>query len=394
MNVLFQTYNKIHPTEGGTERTTITVATALKTKYGCRCYAIYERADSSAMVDCLDGEYHWEVVRDEAQNAATLRQVIEQWHIDAIIVQGAFIHVKRFRLAIQGINCHLIFAHHFAPKWEIIFFRINTILKRRPHSLRSTCRWIYNVILFPYARKQYIQRLSLQYCEAYHNADNVVLLSNKFIRPYQEFGGFQDTDKFRIIPNGLSLTEFFPCERLNEKKNIVLIVSRLDDPPKKISVALEIWRRVRAHAESNGWELQIVGEGPDADKLYSMVKQKHIPDVKFWGRQVPNTYYRQASIFMMTSKSESWGLTLTEAQQMGVVPIAFDTYPSLHDIITDGFDGVIVAKDDIDGYVDNVLSLMTDVDRRRRLAKNGLTSCLRFIPDTIVEQWWHLINNE
>jgi glycosyltransferase involved in cell wall biosynthesis len=391
MNILFQTCGKLNPIAGGTERTTITVATELKARYGCRCYSVYERAASTAMVDCIDGEYRWTIVRDEAQNAAALRQVIEQWHIDVIIVQGAFIHVKRFRQAIEGMNCRLIFAHHYEPGAETGYFNISSVLNKKPKSLRAACRWIYNIALYPLARKQYVDALSQQYREAYANADDVVLLSESFIKPFQKFGKIDNADKFSIIPNALSLDEFFPVENLDQKQKTVLIVSRLDEVHKKISVALEIWRRVKLHAASAEWQLQIVGEGAAARMLHTMVEHKHIPDVAFLGRQVPNAYYRQASIFMMTSKSESWGLTLTEAQQMGVVPVALDTYPSLHDIITNGVDGLIVAKDDIDGYAANMLALMTDADRRHRLAANGLKSCLRFTPATVVSHWWHLI---
>lgn len=35
----------------------------------------------------------------------------------------------------------------------------------------------------------------------------------------------------------------------------------------------------------------------------------------------------------MTSQIESWGLVITEAQQFGVVPIAYDSYPTIHEII-------------------------------------------------------------
>jgi glycosyltransferase involved in cell wall biosynthesis len=391
MNILFQTCGKLNPVVGGTERTTITVATELKSRYGCRCYSVYERAASTAMVDCLDGECRWTVVRDETQNAATLRQVIEQWHINVIIVQGAFIHVKRFRQAIEGSNCRLIFAHHYEPGAETGYFTFSSVLSKKPNSLRSACRWIYNIVLYPLAKKQHVDALSQQYHEAYSNADDVVLLSKSFIQPFLKFGKIDSDDKFRIIPNALSLDEFFPAEDLGKKQKTVLIVSRLDEVHKKISVALEIWRRVKMHAASANWKLQIVGEGAAAEMLHSMVEHKHIPDVEFLGRQVPNAYYRQASIFMMTSKSESWGLTLTEAQQMGVVPIALDTYPSLHDILTDGVDGVIVAKNDIDGYVANVLALMIDADLRHHLATNGLKSCRRFTPDNVVSIWSNLI---
>ena len=34
---------------------------------------------------------------------------------------------------------------------------------------------------------------------------------------------------------------------------------------------------------------------------------------------------------------------------MGVVPIAFDTYASLREIITDGENGVIINESDVDG---------------------------------------------
>lgn len=56
---------------------------------------------------------------------------------------------------------------------------------------------------------------------------------------------------------------------------------------------------------------------------------------------------------------------------MGVVPITFDTYASLRDIITDGVDGEIIAEGDVDGYVRCVLNLMQDDVTRRRMAKAG-----------------------
>lgn len=87
-----------------------------------------------------------------------------------------------------------------------------------------------------------------------------------------------------------------------------------------------------------------MGIGSDLDSYKQYVRKHQLKQVSFRGLQVPEEYYRQASIFMMTSKSEGWGLTLTEAQQYGCVPIAFDTYASLHEIITDRFNGFIIKK--------------------------------------------------
>ena len=90
---------------------------------------------------------------------------------------------------------------------------------------------------------------------------------------------------------------------------------------------------------------------------------------------------------MMTSRSESWGLTLTEAQQLGVVPIAFDTYASLREIITNGEDGVVVEESNVDEYVNHMLDLMRNDVKKQRMARRAIISSQRFSQDRIAERW-------
>ena len=103
------------------------------------------------------------------------------------------------------------------------------------------------------------------------------------------------------------------------------------------------------------------------------------------------TYYESASIFMMTSAYEGFGITLTEAQQMGVVPIAFNSYESLQDIITHKESGVIVPNNDIKSYIKELSELMKNDSYRIRLAQNGLESCKRFSKEKITERWIRLL---
>ena len=137
----------------------------------------------------------------------------------------------------------------------------------------------------------------------------------------------------------------------------------------------------------------IVGHGGDYELCENIIKNEDIPAVTLEGRQDPIPYYKEASIFMMTSRSEAWGLTLTEAQQMGVVPIAFDTYASLRDIITDGVDGEIIAEGDVDGYVRCVLNLMQDDVTRQRMARQAIASSQRFSQEKIAGMWKALFDN-
>ena len=51
-------------------------------------------------------------------------------------------------------------------------------------------------------------------------------------------------------------------------------------------------------------------------------------------------------------------MVLMEAMQMGVVPIAFNSFESVYDIIDDRLNGIIVENNDIDMYVKQLKWLM------------------------------------
>ena len=93
----------------------------------------------------------------------------------------------------------------------------------------------------------------------------------------------------------------------------------------------------------------------------------------------------------MTSDAEGWGLTLMEAQQMGVVPIAFDSYESIHEIIQDGVNGLLVKEGDCNGFVRKLHDLLSDDGERTRMAVSGLDVVNRFSVDRMMEQWMKIL---
>lgn len=96
---------------------------------------------------------------------------------------------------------------------------------------------------------------------------------------------------------------------------------------------------------------------------------------------------------MMTSRSEGFPLTLNEAMQYGVVPLAFDSFESIRDIINDGENGYIIPEMDMVAYSDKLLGLMTDDHLRHDMAMNALDSCKRYLPERIGDMWWKLLNS-
>ena len=134
----------------------------------------------------------------------------------------------------------------------------------------------------------------------------------------------------------------------------------------------------------------------DTDDLsyYKDYVQKHrIKNVTFEGKQNPLSYYQHASIFMMTSAFEGWPMTLMEAMQNGCVPIVFDSFKAVYDIVDSNKNGIIVSNNDVDTYVKELVRLMDDDNYRKQLAQNALADCKRFNKEHVVNQWIELFNS-
>lgn len=394
MNILFVTIFQNVATNGGTERITCSVASELKHTYGCKIYSIF---DTGSEYNNNPAIFTQEVRLSQNDKIAEIRQYLTDWEIDVIIIQGAFDMVKEYRSAIgESIDCKLFFVHHFEPGWETHYRKIDTYLDnyKNSHGLINKIKSAIHLLAYPYERMMFVRHMPRSYKAAYINADKVVLLSAGFISQYKKFGNINEDSKFCVLPNMLSFEEFLPVERLKDKQTRVLIVTRLEEEQKRISLALRVWKKVKESESSKGWQLDIVGTGVDEFKYRQMVSNENIDNVNFYGRKNPKDYYKKASLFMMTSRSEGWGLTLTESMQNGTVPLAFDSYASLHDIITDGKDGCIIENNNVETYAKRMMQLMADTDLRNTMAKNAINSAKRFTSANVGEMWHYLLNNK
>lgn len=366
MNILFYTNFQPRPNCGGTEQATLSVANALSTLYGHCCSYIY------------------------GVSAAEVCRRIETEKIDIVIVQSVFKIAADLRALLgKDSAVRIIMVHHFAPGWELSL----CTLKNYRNLLKTSDDWKHGlwyalkIILFPIFKRRDMHRLHRLYADAYQAADLTVLLTERYKEKFMEFGSIIDDKKFRYIPNMLTLPRNIDADSIKEKKKEVLIVARLEEASKHLTAALDIWKEVKQHSAADGWTLHIVGDGPDNNLYKKKVQRENITDITFHGRQNPIEYYHRASLFMMTSRSEAWPLTLSECQQMGVVPIAYDTFEALAEIIQDEYNGRIIADGDIKGYATALADLISNKKKRQQMAQNALLSYQRYAIDKVAEQW-------
>ncbi len=87
-------------------------------------------------------------------------------------------------------------------------------------------------------------------------------------------------------------------------------------------------------------------------------------------------------------------MTLSEAIQKGTVPIAMDTFGSLHDIVQNGVNGIII-KNDTSGQLlaEAIAELIANNRHRETLGLESIELSQRCELDNIAKQWMRLYNN-
>lgn len=225
------------------------------------------------------------------------------------------------------------------------------------------------------------------FCE---KSDGMVLLSERFKKPFLHFVGEEQSDKLFAISNPFSYEQKEDVGKYKKEK-IVLFVSRLVYSPKRLDRILKAWSSIQMY---DGWRLQIVGDGPDANFYKELAKSYHLSNVEFLGQTNPESLYERAQIMCVSSTCEGFCLVLTEALQHGVIPIAFDSFESVHDIIVPGKNGFLVKPFQLQQYADILKEVMVNDRLRQQMQQNiqaGTSLQDSFNIEHITDNWENLL---
>lgn len=203
-----------------------------------------------------------------------------------------------------------------------------------------------------------------------------------------------DKDRFQYLANMRCKTDVItinnPKTIFNTRiqmvdTKIVLAAGRLTHQ-KGFDLLLECWLFVSIL--NPDWKLRIVGSGEDEGKLIAISKKLNIDrSVEF----IPETddigkYYRDASIYVLSSRYEGFGLVLLEAKSFGLPIVSFDCDCGPSDIVRNGVDGLLVQNGNVRALAGGLVSLINDLDKRIEFGGNGFNDD-RFDVNRIVGEW-------
>ena len=387
--ILITGIDKINVKAGGVHRISKMLMEHLP-QYGFRC--LYLAKEYNAPKYYINND----LIPENLVDIERLRNYVLEEQIDIILDQQS-VFSDEFTSIYEQLGCPsvkyltmyhntpLIFAKLFnrARIWDL-FLTANSAFTR----VTTLGKWLF----YPIWKRWMNAGCRKKYLHNYNVSDRTILLSEGDRQAFASYVGLKESSKCVVINNPLSFEKVETEDCLLHKKNEVLIVSRLNNFEKRLDRALKIWKILQNRGLTDVWHLTIVGWGLQEQMLHDLSKKLNLKNVTFVGQQDSEEYYHSASLFMLTSAVEGWGLTLTESMQTGVVPLAFDSYPALKSIVTDGYDGCIIEDDNLEAYADRMEYLMTHQQERERMAKNGLESCKRFTIDKIVAQWVDMMN--
>lgn len=381
MNILFIDNLEPNPLLGGISRVISCLASSLKENYGFVVSHAAEKFDKHKQTE-LDI-----ILKDDQSYIPILRQFLINKDIDIIVNMRPTYCVGIINKAKADLKCKYIIEYHSTPFYarkdkKFAFKRLLRYdIKQEPF------RYSIKLLLFPLWYHLSYLRVSKLWKRNYINADKYILLSNNYIDDFVNEFNIIDASKLLAINNPLSYKEFLPISRLQNKQKRVLIVSRLWNY-KRIDMSLEIWKLIEEQV--GDWELRIIGDGPEEEYLRRLVCRYNLKRVVFVGNTEPKEEYEKASLLISNSAIDGWMITLTEAQQMGTVPLVMDSYKAVYQIITNHEDGIIIQNNNVDEFAIQLLTLMKNDVKREEMAKAAIKNSKRFAVENIVAQWVEL----
>ena len=237
---------------------------------------------------------------------------------------------------------------------------------------------------YKYERYAWAQILHIKYCHrALKKVQMIVALTEGDALEWKNV-----TQNVCVIPNIVHLNETNHYSDCHSKS--VIFVGRYSYQ-KDINSLLRIWEIV--HRRHSDWTLHIFGGLGNQQLTFRQ-------EIERMGANVimhqPTTSideeYQKSSILLMTSRFEPFGLVLPEAMSCGLPVVAFNCPYGPADIISDGEDGFLIKKRDINDYVEKVCLLMENEDMRIKMGQAGVLSSQRFKASNIMPQWIQLFS--
>jgi len=189
-----------------------------------------------------------------------------------------------------------------------------------------------------------------------------------------------------VINNPLYFRNIIRNDPRDEK--FILAVGRLNEQK-----GFDRLIKAFSHLDKKGWKLVIVGEGCERSNLEKLIFDLKLENyISMPGRTKEiETWYKKASIFVLSSRTEGFPNVLCEAMAYGCACVSFDCIAGPNEIINDKVDGYLIRNGDVDALSAKMDLLINDSEERRRIGQEAMKISDRLNIDSIMHKWDKII---
>lgn len=302
--------------------------------------------------------------------------VVNNWGMPWIYIYTAL-------RAQKGLNkkAKILSVYHNAPDANGRLQNIDIALMRKPILPKKIA-----LKLARFGVKK-LSAFSMRY--VYNHSDAYQLLSPCYKDVFEKFVGIKNPKKVVVLTNPVTIDAGnFELDPAVKEKELIY-VGRLDANQKKVFRIIDVWKILEK--ELDGWNLTIVGDGPERKNIEEKIEENGLKRVCVVGFKNARPYYERASIMLLASEYEGFPLVLAESMQFGCVPVVYGSFKSVYDIIENGKDGLVIPynKDGFptDDMAAMVRSICNSPPKMNQMMCDAVQKSSMFALEKIVKQW-------
>jgi glycosyltransferase involved in cell wall biosynthesis len=184
-----------------------------------------------------------------------------------------------------------------------------------------------------------------------------------------------------------------PYEKTSMVGNIALSIGRFTDMKQQI-VLLRVWNSLVNERNFKSWKLYIVGAGELKEEFENFIARNNLKEYVFIlpPRKDVEYYYKQASLFLLTSKTEGFGMVLLEAISFGLPCISFDCPSGPRDIIKDNVNGYLISLNDESALEEAIITIINNPELKLQMGKESFSISENWKDSQLLEQWYTILN--
>ena len=368
------TFLALHLGYGGIERCITTLANSLVEDYDIEIISTYKIYDKPIFP--LDDRIKVKYLMDYGPNRDEIEKAIDGHHYLRL-----FKELKKARKVLK-------------LKKKLM---IKAIKECRSNIIIST-RDIHNLWLGKYGSEKAIK---IGWEHNYHNNNhnyirkilNSITNLDYFVlvsKDLQEFYQKRTKTKCIYIPNAI---DSYPTKYASLEEKSLVSVGRLSHE-KGFDDLIDVFKLVNNRYPD--WKLNIIGDGSERAKIEAKILNLNLTDKVilhgYRDKKYVNAELFKSSIYVLPSRSESFGLVILEAFSYGLPCIAFERANGAKNLISNGWNGYLIKDSDKVAMAKRICELIGNINRRVIMGTNALKEAQKYNPKKISKEWVDIFN--